>query len=332
MNDSATGANLDSMQEHYHVDYDKISIVFLANTAGYFLSSMSSSFMLHHFGLQTSLLVACAGMSIGCVVLSIAPPFPAFIVMLMFMGFGSGVSLRPPFFLEVLPLTLGRSTDVRCRESTISQSPAQVKLIQKPPAVHHHRHRTRGRRRPDEPALLVLRSEFTFDERQILSHSDTCCAHPARRHDLSVGDRRVPRPRVRLEPVLQVRCRLWNLNHPNTDETPQTISIPLGISILLAVIGFLVFRGCESSVGKKSLGRFSADPPPLLTDIPPPDEAHEAPLSTAQAPGSVVHEHANTATQGEVVHARSKMSAQQRMKRAFGIRAVWVGIVLIVFA
>jgi hypothetical protein len=28
----------------------------------------------------------------------------------------------------------------------------------------------------------------------------------------------------------------------------------------------------------------------------------------------------------------SKMSAQQRMKRAFGIRAVWVGIVLIVFA
>lgn len=101
MNDSATGANLDSMQEHYHVDYDKISIVFLANTAGYFLSSMSSSFMLHHFGLQTSLLVACAGMSIGCVVLSIAPPFPAFIVMLMFMGFGSGAS--PGILFRPLP-------------------------------------------------------------------------------------------------------------------------------------------------------------------------------------------------------------------------------------
>lgn len=92
MNDSATGANLDSMQEYYGVDYDQISIVFLANTAGYFISSMSSSFMLHHFGLQASLLVACAGMSIGCVVLSVAPPFAAFIVMLMFMGFGSGVS------------------------------------------------------------------------------------------------------------------------------------------------------------------------------------------------------------------------------------------------
>jgi len=29
MNDSATGANLDSMQEHYNVSYDKISTVFL---------------------------------------------------------------------------------------------------------------------------------------------------------------------------------------------------------------------------------------------------------------------------------------------------------------
>lgn len=49
--------------------------------------------MLHHYGLQASLLVACAGMSLGCIVLSIAPPFPVFIVMLMFMGFGSGVSV-----------------------------------------------------------------------------------------------------------------------------------------------------------------------------------------------------------------------------------------------
>lgn len=91
MNDSATGANLDSMQAHYRVSYDEISIVFLANTAGYFLSSISASFFLHHFGLQVSLLTAAAAMSTGCVVLSIAPPFPAFIIMLGFMGFGSGM-------------------------------------------------------------------------------------------------------------------------------------------------------------------------------------------------------------------------------------------------
>jgi hypothetical protein len=48
--------------------------VFLANTAGYFLSSMSSSFMLHHFGLQTSLLVACS-----CIESKFAPVAESFI-------------------------------------------------------------------------------------------------------------------------------------------------------------------------------------------------------------------------------------------------------------
>lgn len=32
--DSATGANLDSMREHYGVSYDLISLVFLAIVAG----------------------------------------------------------------------------------------------------------------------------------------------------------------------------------------------------------------------------------------------------------------------------------------------------------
>ena len=66
-----------------------------ANTAGYFLSSISSPFLLHHFGLPTTLLVAAAAMSVGCVTLSVAPPFPVFATMLLFLGFGSGV-VRPP--------------------------------------------------------------------------------------------------------------------------------------------------------------------------------------------------------------------------------------------
>ncbi|GAA5869215.1 hypothetical protein JCM3774_003982 [Rhodotorula dairenensis] len=224
MNDSATGANLDSMQEHYHVDYDQISIVFLANTAGYFLSSMSSSFMLHHFGLQVSLLVACAAMSLGCVVLSIAPPFAAFIMY-------------------------------------------------------------------DACITIVVAHE---EDGVLMSLLYSCFGLGAMISPLAIG-------------AFLDRGYAWN----------RYYNIPLGISILLAIVGFFVFRGY----------------------VPPPDEAHEAPLSTAQAPGSVVHEHAeatgnsnSNGSQGEVVHARSKMSAQQRMKRAFGIRAVWVGIVLIVLA
>ncbi|GAA5837894.1 hypothetical protein JCM11251_004691 [Rhodosporidiobolus azoricus] len=91
MNDSATGANLDAMQEHYKRSYDQMSLLFLSNTAGYFISSMAASFVLHHWGLQISLALACAGMSIGCTLLAIAPPFPVFVISLSFLGFGGGM-------------------------------------------------------------------------------------------------------------------------------------------------------------------------------------------------------------------------------------------------
>ncbi|SGY59944.1 BQ5605_C007g04364 [Microbotryum silenes-dioicae] len=57
-NDSATGANLSSMQEHYGVSYDEISIVFLANVAGYFISCVLSSFLSHKLGARYALVCA----------------------------------------------------------------------------------------------------------------------------------------------------------------------------------------------------------------------------------------------------------------------------------
>lgn len=43
MNDSATGANLDKMQEHYGVSYDKISTVFLVRSRRALLLPLCSS-------------------------------------------------------------------------------------------------------------------------------------------------------------------------------------------------------------------------------------------------------------------------------------------------
>ncbi|ORY73649.1 major facilitator superfamily domain-containing protein, partial [Leucosporidium creatinivorum] len=91
MNDSATGANLDSMQAFYQVSYDYISLVFLANVAGYFLSCLSSSFLTHHLGLRSSLHFAALSLSSGCLILSFAPPFGAFIASIALMGFGGGL-------------------------------------------------------------------------------------------------------------------------------------------------------------------------------------------------------------------------------------------------
>ncbi|KAM0753735.1 MFS general substrate transporter [Meredithblackwellia eburnea MCA 4105] len=91
MNDSATGANLPAMQSYYNVSYDKISTVFLANVAGYFLSSVSSAALSHHLGLQKGLLVAALFMGGGCIMLSFGPPFAVFILAIAALGFGGGL-------------------------------------------------------------------------------------------------------------------------------------------------------------------------------------------------------------------------------------------------
>jgi len=57
------------------------------------------------------------------------------------------------------------------------------------------------------------------------------------------------------------------------------------------------------------------------TDVEPVDEKHEVPASLG-----------GDATEGEVIHGRAVMSAQQRIKRALKIPAVWLGFLLIIFA
>ncbi|GAA5981623.1 hypothetical protein JCM11641_003920 [Rhodosporidiobolus odoratus] len=224
MNDSATGANLDSMQEFYGVSYDAISLVFLSNTAGYFASSMAASFVLHHFGLQISLGVACAGMSAGCIILACAPPFGVFIVSLAFMGFGGGLYDA-------------------CITTVISH---------------------------EEDGVLM-------------SLLYSCFGIGATFSPLIIG-------------AFIDRGYSWHWYY----------IMPLGLSLILAVVGFFTFRGYEA----------------------PPDEAHDAALTTTHAGP----EAAAANQEGQVIHARAVMSAQERMKRALRIRAVWVGFLLIILA
>ncbi|KAL7413871.1 major facilitator superfamily domain-containing protein [Mrakia frigida] len=91
INDSATGGNLPSMMVTYNVTYNVISLVFLANTAGYFAASISNSFLLHHYGLKNSLLLAAVCYSAGSLVLTFRPPFPVATIGLALLGLGSGL-------------------------------------------------------------------------------------------------------------------------------------------------------------------------------------------------------------------------------------------------
>lgn len=217
LNDSATGANLESMQEHYKVSYDEISLVFLSNAAGYCLSSISASFFTHHIGVNYTLLVAAAAMCTGCLTLSFAPLFPVFVVALAFLGFGAGIY---------------------------------------------------------DAAITTVVSHF--ESQAMMSSMYAFFGIGAMISPIIVGS-------------LVDRGIRWNLYY----------YAPLSISVALAVLGYFSFN----------------------TYVEPSDESHDVPASLG-----------GDATEGEVIHARAKMSAQQRMKRALRIPAVYLGFLLIILA
>ncbi|GAA5883016.1 hypothetical protein JCM16303_006793 [Sporobolomyces ruberrimus] len=217
MNDSATGSNLESMREHYEVSYDEISLVFLATSAGYCVSSISASFFTHHIGVNYTLLVAATALSLGCIALSVAPPFPVFIIALGFMGFGSGIY---------------------------------------------------------DAAITTVIAHF--ESQALMAGMYSLFALGAMFSPILIGS------------FVDKDIR-WNLYY----------IAPLSLSISLAVLGFFAFRGY----------------------VEPADESHDVPTSLG-----------GDATEGEVVHARAVMSAQERMKRSLKIRAVWVGFFLIMLA
>ncbi|KAF8704630.1 Major Facilitator Superfamily, partial [Rhizoctonia solani] len=90
LNDTATGANLPSFQDYYHLSYDTVSLVFLGGFIGYLISCMLNSVLQNAIGTRNVLLLAGALYAGGSLLISFAPPFPAVMVGLCFMGFGAG--------------------------------------------------------------------------------------------------------------------------------------------------------------------------------------------------------------------------------------------------
>ncbi|QRW18320.1 major facilitator superfamily transporter [Rhizoctonia solani] len=58
LNDTATGANLPSIQEHYDLPYAIVSLVFLAGFGGYLISCMLNSVLQNAIGTRSVLLVS----------------------------------------------------------------------------------------------------------------------------------------------------------------------------------------------------------------------------------------------------------------------------------
>ncbi|QRW18317.1 major facilitator superfamily transporter [Rhizoctonia solani] len=90
LNDTATGANLPSIQDHYHLPYEVVSLVFLAGFGGYLISCMINSVLQNAIGTRNVLVMAGILYGGGSLLISFAPPFPVVMVGLCLMGFGGG--------------------------------------------------------------------------------------------------------------------------------------------------------------------------------------------------------------------------------------------------
>ncbi|CAE6538520.1 unnamed protein product [Rhizoctonia solani] len=90
LNFTATGANLPSFQDHYHLPYETVSLVFLAGFGGYLVSCLLNTVLQSVVGTCNVVLMAGALYSSGALLMSFAPPFPVLIVGLCLMGFGGG--------------------------------------------------------------------------------------------------------------------------------------------------------------------------------------------------------------------------------------------------
>ncbi|CAE6467811.1 unnamed protein product [Rhizoctonia solani] len=90
LNDTATGANLPSIQDYYNLPYEVVSLVFLAGFGGYLVSCMLNSVLQNTIGTRNVLLMAGILYGGGSLLISFAPPFPLVMVGLCLMGFGGG--------------------------------------------------------------------------------------------------------------------------------------------------------------------------------------------------------------------------------------------------
>ncbi|KAJ3515209.1 hypothetical protein NLJ89_g1911 [Agrocybe chaxingu] len=88
--DTATGANLPSIQKHYDLSYEVVSLVFLAGFGGYLTACMLNSVLQNAIGTRWVLMTAGVLYTFGCLLIAFAPPFPLVMVGLTSMGFGNG--------------------------------------------------------------------------------------------------------------------------------------------------------------------------------------------------------------------------------------------------
>lgn len=93
VNDSVVGALIPSMEDHYHIGYALVSLIFVANAVGFLVATPTSNALASALGRSKCLMLSEVMMLVGYVIIVCTPPSPAVVVAYSFLGLGVAINL-----------------------------------------------------------------------------------------------------------------------------------------------------------------------------------------------------------------------------------------------
>ncbi|KAM0717267.1 hypothetical protein Q7P37_007119 [Cladosporium fusiforme] len=93
INDAVNGALIPSMEAHYNIGYAIVSLIFVANAAGFLLAAPTSGILVGLLGRAKCLMLAELVMMAGYIIIVCTPPYPVVVVAYLLLGFGAAVNL-----------------------------------------------------------------------------------------------------------------------------------------------------------------------------------------------------------------------------------------------
>ncbi|KAL1629069.1 hypothetical protein SLS56_005623 [Neofusicoccum ribis] len=93
LNDAAPGALIPYMEAHYSIGYAVVSLIFVANAAGFVAAAPLTDALRARLGRARALMLSEAVMAAGYVVVVCTPPFAAVVAAFFLLGFGCAINL-----------------------------------------------------------------------------------------------------------------------------------------------------------------------------------------------------------------------------------------------
>ncbi|KAH8113850.1 MFS general substrate transporter, partial [Phellopilus nigrolimitatus] len=90
-NDGTPGPMLPAMQRHYHIGFILVSLIFVANCAGYIVGSLANIHLTSKLGFGKSLVLGALFQVVAYSLQGSTPPFPVFVISYCFSGFGISI-------------------------------------------------------------------------------------------------------------------------------------------------------------------------------------------------------------------------------------------------